>query len=149
MPDTMSAERMSILRAYGAQLELTPGASGMPGAIKRAQEIVDLTPGAVMLGQFENPANAAAHEMTTAPEIHVQMEGKLDAFSAGIGTGGTVTGTARGLKRLGCEAKIIGVEPYESPYLTPVSYTHLDVYKRQPWARDEVHRRSTGPVSLL
>ncbi|PWL40575.1 MAG: cysteine synthase A [Bacillota bacterium] len=118
MPDTMSAERMSILRAYGAQLELTPGASGMPGAIKRAQEIVDLTPGAVMLGQFENPANAAAHEMTTAPEIHVQMEGKLDAFIAGIGTGGTVTGTARGLKRLGCEAKIIGVEPYESPYLT-------------------------------
>ena len=115
MPDTMSAERMSILRAYGAQLELTPRRFRDAGSHQTSAGDRGFNPGAVMLGQFENPANAAAHEMTTAPEIHVQMEGKLDAFIAGIGTGGTVTGTARGLKRLGCEAKIIGVEPYESP----------------------------------
>ncbi|MBE5780341.1 MAG: cysteine synthase A [Clostridiales bacterium] len=118
MPDTMSAERISVLKAYGAEIELTPGAMGMAGAIKAAEEIVMITPGAVMMGQFDNEANVTSHVMTTAPEIYVQMEERVDAFIAGIGSGGTVTGVGKGFELLGCKADVIGVEPAESPYLT-------------------------------
>ena len=98
MPDTMSVERRNLLKAYGATLELTPGAEGMKGAIRRAEELRNATPGAVILGQFVNPANPAMHERTTGEEIWADTEGQVDILVAGVGTGGTVSGCGRALK---------------------------------------------------
>lgn len=118
MPDTMSRERRSLLKAYGAELVLTPGAEGMKGAIRKAEELRDATPGAIILGQFVNPANPAAHEKYTGEEIWNDTEGQVDIFVAGAGTGGTVSGTGRALKSHKSEVKIIAVEPAGSPVLT-------------------------------
>lgn len=118
MPETMSRERRSLLKAYGAELVLTPGTEGMKGAIRKAEELRNATPGAVILGQFDNPANPAAHEKYTGEEIWNDTEGKVDIFVAGAGTGGTVSGTGRTLKRHKPEVKIIAVEPAGSPVLT-------------------------------
>jgi cysteine synthase A len=98
LPDTMSVERRNLLKAYGAKLELTPGAEGMSGAIKRAEELKEEIPGSVILGQFINPANPAVHKKTTGPEIWEQTEGKVDLFIAVVGTGGTITGIGEFLK---------------------------------------------------
>ena len=117
MPDTMSRERMSLLKAYGAQLILTPGKEGMAGSIAKAQELCDTIEGAVILQQFENGANPAAHYNTTAEEIWRDTEGNIDAFVACVGTGGTISGTARRLKELNPSIKVIGVEPTASPVL--------------------------------
>ena len=117
MPESMSAERRSLLAALGAKLVLTPAAQGMPGAIAQAQEILVKTPGAVMMGQFDNPANAEAHRLTTGPEIWRDAEGRIDAFVAGVGTGGTITGVAMAFKPLG-DVHIVAVEPAESPVLS-------------------------------
>lgn len=118
MPDTMSVERRNLLKAYGAKLELTPGAQGMKGAIARAQELRDATPGAVILGQFVNPANPAVHTRTTGEEIWNDTEGKVDIFVAGVGTGGTVTGSGRALKAHNPAIKVVAVEPSTSPVLS-------------------------------
>ncbi|NMB24784.1 MAG: cysteine synthase A [Firmicutes bacterium] len=118
MPDTMSVERRQLLRAYGAELVLTPGASGMRGAIQKAQEIVALNPGYFMPQQFENLANPQIHRETTAREIISQMEGKVDAFVAGVGTGGTITGVGEALKQGLPSVKVVAVEPLGSPMLT-------------------------------
>lgn len=118
MPDTMSLERRQLLQAYGAELVLTPGAEGMSGAVKRAEEICAETPGAVILGQFDNPANPRIHELTTAPEILRDTDGRVDIFIAGVGTGGTVTGTGRGLKARKPSVEVIAVEPEASPVLS-------------------------------
>lgn len=118
MPDTMSQERIKLLELYGAKIVLTPGAEGMAGAVKKAEEIAASTPGSYIPGQFVNPVNAKAHELTTGPEIWDDTEGVVDAFVAGIGTGGTITGTARYLKSQNPAVKIIGVEPATSPLLT-------------------------------
>ncbi len=118
MPETMSRERRSLLKAYGAELVLTPGAEGMKGAIRKAEELRDATPGAIILGQFVNPANPAAHEKYTGEEIWNDTEGQVDIFIAGAGTGGTVSGTGRALKRHKPEVRIIAVEPAGSPVLT-------------------------------
>ena len=117
MPDTMSIERMNLLRAYGAELVLTPGAEAMAGAIKKANELAAEIPGSVILQQFENGANPAAHT-ATADEIWRDTGGEIDAFVAGVGTGGTITGTARRLKELNPAIKIVGVEPASSPVLS-------------------------------
>lgn len=117
MPDTMSIERMNLLRAYGAELVLTPGAEAMAGAIKKANELAAEIPGSVILQQFENGANPAAHT-ATADEIWRDTGGKIDVFVAGVGTGGTITGTARRLKELNPAIKIVGVEPASSPVLS-------------------------------
>ena len=117
MPDTMSAERMNLLRAYGAELVLTPGCDGMAGAIKKAQELAANVEGSVILQQFENPANPVAHK-STAAEIWRDTCGKVDVFVAGVGTGGTITGTARVLKELNPAIKVVGVEPASSPVLS-------------------------------
>lgn len=117
MPDTMSRERMSLLKAYGAQLILTPGKEGMAGSIAKAQELCDAIEGAVILQQFENSANPEAHYNTTAEEIWRDTEGNIDAFVACVGTGGTISGTARRLKELNPSIKVIGVEPAASPVL--------------------------------
>lgn len=117
MPETMSSERRKLLAAYGAELVLTPGAEGMNGAIKRARELCDTTPGAVILGQFDNPANPRAHELTTAREILKDTDGKVDIFVAGVGTGGTLSGTARGLKAARPSVEAVAVEPAGSPVL--------------------------------
>lgn len=117
MPETMSAERRKILYAFGAEIVLTPGPAGMAGAVARAEEILAATPGAFMPGQFTNPANPAIHEATTAEEIWSDTDGKIDVLVAGIGTGGTITGVARGLKKRRPGIKIIGVEPAASPLL--------------------------------
>lgn len=117
MPDTMSRERMSLLKAYGAQLILTPGKEGMAGSIAKAQELCDTIEGAVILQQFENSANPEAHYNTTAEEIWRDTEGNIDAFVACVGTGGTISGTARRLKELNPSIKVIGVEPAASPVL--------------------------------
>ena len=118
MPETMSVERRMLLSAYGAELVLTPGDEGMAGAVKRADEIISATPGAVLAGQFDNPANPAAHERTTGPELWSDLGGKLAAVVAGVGTGGTITGTARYLKRQNPAIRFIAVEPASSPLLS-------------------------------
>lgn len=117
MPETMSGERRAMLRAYGAELELTPGIEGMSGAIRRAQEIVDTTPHAYMLQQFRNPANAKVHRETTAEEIWQDTDGQVDAIVAGVGTGGTITGVAEVIKARKPSFKAIAVEPANSPVL--------------------------------
>ena len=118
MPDTMSQERRSLLRALGAELVLTPGSEGMKGAIRKAEELRDSTPGAVILGQFVNPANPAVHERTTAEEIWRDTDGRLDIFVAGVGTGGTVSGAGRALKRHDPAVRVVAVEPAGSPVLS-------------------------------
>ena len=118
MPETMSVERRMLLSAYGAELVLTPGDEGMAGAVKRADEIIAATPGAVLAGQFDNPTNPAAHERTTGPELWSDLGGKLAAVVAGVGTGGTITGTARYLKRQNPAIRFIAVEPAASPLLS-------------------------------
>ncbi len=118
MPDTMSLERRNLLRAYGAELVLTPGAEGMKGAIAKAAELKEQTPGAIILGQFVNPANPAAHERTTGEEIWADTEGRVDIFVAGVGTGGTVSGTGRALKKHNAAVKVVAVEPASSAVLS-------------------------------
>lgn len=118
MPETMSLERRNLLKALGAQLVLTPGSEGMGGAIRKAQEIQAATPGSLILQQFENPANPLAHERTTAEEIWQDTDGKIDIFVASVGTGGTLTGTARGLKKKNPNIRIVAVEPAGSPVLS-------------------------------
>jgi cysteine synthase len=118
MPETMSLERRALLKAYGAQLELTPGSEGMSGCIRRAQEIVDKTPHAYMLQQFRNPANPQIHRTTTAEEIWADTDGKVDILVAGVGTGGTITGVGEVLKSRKPEFKVIAVEPTNSPVLS-------------------------------
>lgn len=118
MPDTMSMERRNLLKAYGAKLELTPGAEGMKGAIAKANELRDSIPGAVILGQFANPANPAIHEATTGEEIWADTEGAVDIFVAGVGTGGTVSGTGKALKKHNPNVKVVAVEPATSAVLS-------------------------------
>ena len=118
LPETMSMERRALLKAYGARLELTDGSKGMKGAIERAEELKNEIPGAVILGQFINPANANAHRTKTGPEIWEQTEGKVDIFVAGVGTGGTITGVGSYLKEKNPEIQIVAVEPAGSPMLS-------------------------------
>ena len=118
MPDTMSVERRNILKAYGAEIELTPGAQGMKGAIARAEELAAQIPGAWIPGQFVNPANPAAHRATTGPEIWRDTEGKVDLFVAGVGTGGTLTGVGEYLKARKPGLRVVAVEPADSPVLS-------------------------------
>lgn len=114
MPENMSQERQSLLRAYGAEIVLTPAADGMAGAIKKAEELLNSIPGSYMCGQFDNPANPQAHYLTTAQEIYADTEGKVDILVSAIGTGGTITGIAKGLKEYNPDVQIIGVEPLQS-----------------------------------
>jgi cysteine synthase len=118
MPETMSMERRAMLRAYGAELELTPGIEGMSGCIRRAQEIVDKTPHSYMLQQFRNPANPAIHRSTTAEEIWLDTDGQVDILVSGVGTGGTITGIAEVLKARKPNTKVIAVEPTNSAVLS-------------------------------
>ena len=118
MPETMSVERRNLLKAYGAKLELTPGAEGMKGAIARAEQLRATIPGAVILGQFVNPANPAIHEQTTGEEVWTDTDGKVDIFVAGVGTGGTVSGVGSALKKHNSAVKVVAVEPASSAVLT-------------------------------
>lgn len=117
MPETMSKERRALLKAYGAELVLTPGSEGMKGAVSRAEQIAAETPGAILARQFENEANVEIHRRTTAEEVWNDTDGGVDIFVSGIGTGGTLTGTGQVLKERKPEVKIVGVEPAESPIL--------------------------------
>ena len=118
LPETMSVERRNLLKAYGAELVLTEGPKGMKGAIAKAEELQKEIPGAVILGQFDNPANPAAHAATTGPEIWEDTDGKVDIFVAGVGTGGTVSGTGTYLKSKNPKIQIVAVEPADSPVLS-------------------------------
>lgn len=118
MPDSMSAERRTLLKAYGAELVLTPGELGMAGAIEKAEELHAQIPGSIIAGQFDNPANPLAHYLTTGPEIWDDTDGAVDIFVAGMGTGGTVSGTARYLKEQNPAVQVVAIEPASSPLLT-------------------------------
>ncbi len=118
MPDTMSIERCKLVKAYGAELILTPGAQGMQGAVDKANELLSTIPGSIIAGQFNNPANPAAHYGSTGPEIWRDTDGEVDLFIAGVGTGGTISGTGAYLKEMKPSVQVIGVEPAESPLIS-------------------------------
>lgn len=120
MPETMSVERRNILKAYGAEIVLTEGAKGMTGAIEKAKELAERISGSFLAGQFDNPANPAAHIVSTGPEIWEDTDGNVDVFVAGVGTGGTITGVGGYLKEKKKSVKIVAVEPSDSPVLSRV-----------------------------